>query len=136
MMKMRLFPILFLFLLSHSACTNKKTILLGDLMEADAIEQVRMSNNSGTFYLDGKQLETFKEAIKTFPYEPGFAAKVGAIQIELTIRGKTCSMSSATHGNYVEVARCNITKNDHLIQSGELYFQTNGFNFDHFQPAN
>lgn len=131
-----LFSNLFLIVLSVTSCIQKTPVLLGDLVETDAIEKVKISNHSGTFYLDEKQLASFKEAIKTFPYEPGFIAKVGAIQIELTVHGKTCSMSSATHGDYLEVADCNITKNAHLVDDGELFFQTKGFNFDNFQPAN
>jgi hypothetical protein len=102
-------------------------------MDIDAIEQVKMSNNSGTFYLNSKQLASFKKDLKLITYEPGMMAKVGAIRMELTIQGKKHNLSSATHGEYLEAHSSIATKNqDQIDPDSWLYFNTNGVNFDNY----
>ncbi len=121
--------LLMLFLFS---CTQKKIESLADLVEIDAISSVKMSNNSGTFYLNDDQLVSFKEDLKTLTYTK-MTAKVGAIQMELTIDGKKVVLSSATHGDYVEAHNSIATKNqDQLEPDSWLYFETNGVNFDNY----
>lgn len=131
-MKQKLRCILFLgcFLF---ACSGDKIESLADFMEIDDIEQVRMSNNSGTFYLNDKQLISLKKELKSLSYDPGFSAKVGAITMELTIHGKKHVLSSATHGDYLEVHSSIASKNKAQVEADSwLYFKTNGVNFDNY----
>lgn len=125
-----LFPLLF-------ACAERNTVSvshLSDLMDIDAIEQVKMSNNSGTFYLSPEQLVSFKKDLHKLSYVPGSGAKVGAISMDLTIKGKKYGLSSSTHGQYVEAHSSIATKNqDQLIPDSWLYFETNGVNFDNYK---
>lgn len=132
-MKQKLVYTLFfgLFLL---ACSEKKAETFSDFVEIDDIERVRMSNNSGTFYLSEKQLISFKNDLKSLTYEPGIILKTGAIHIELTIHGKSHSLSSSTHGEYVEAYSSIASKNKEQFEANSpVYFKTNGVNFDNYK---
>lgn len=130
--------IICLALISFS-CTNKNNtateeLTFGDVVEMEKLEKVEMSNNSGTFYLNDKQLENIKEDLSQMIYDPKISVKVGAIHIELLIDGKTYHLSSATHGDYIEVHRDIVTKNKKSIGTSEwLYFKTNKVNFDNYK---
>ena len=132
-MKQKLFSALlicsFLF-----ACAQKKIESLSNLIEIDALSSVKMSNNSGTFYLNEQQLVSFKQDLKALTYEPGMAAKVGAIRMELTIDGKKLVLSSSTNGDYAEAHSSIATKNQDQIEPDSwIYFKTNGVNFDNYK---
>lgn len=125
-----LFPLLF-------ACGEKSTTSLShlsDFIDIDAIEEVRMSNNSGRFYLTPEQLISFKKDLYRLSYAPNFSAKVGAISMELTIKGEEYQLTSSTNGQYVEANSSIATKNqDQLTPKSWLYFETNGVNFDNYK---
>src|SRR5690554_6885956 len=117
--------IICLVLISFS-CTNKtgnnkpkNELTFGDFVEMEKLDRVEMSNNSGTFNLSDKQIENIKEDLSQMTYDPNISVKVGAINIELLIDGKTYHISSATHGDYIEVHREIVTKTkvqlEHLI---------------------
>ena len=131
---MRMLLIAFILLLG---CTDKKTYVLSDFIEVDAIEKVHMRNNSGSFDLNPKQLATFKKGIGKLEYQPGFSAKVGGIGMEITVHGQTHLFFTNTHGAYLETSTKAVTMNQAAIASSDfLYFRTTGFNFDNFKPAN
>src|SRR5690554_2241832 len=123
--------IICLVLISFS-CTNKKDELtFGEFVEMEKLDRVEMSNNSGTFKLSAKQIQDIKNDLSQMVYDPYITVKVGAINIELLIDGKTYHISSATHGDYIEVHRDIVMKNNSLIRTSErLYFKTNEVNFD------
>lgn len=131
---MKLNTLLSIFLLlSLFGCVKKDNLTLSDFIEINAIERVKMSNNSGTFYLTDQQLISFIKDVKKLSYEPNFKAKVGAISIELSIAGKTHTLTSATHGECIEVHSSIATKNQEAIQPNSfLYFKTNNVNFDNY----
>ena len=126
--------IICLVLISFS-CTNKKDELtFGDFVEMEKLDRVEMSNNSGTFNLSDKQIQNIKNDLSQMVYDPYISVKVGAINIELLIDGKTYHISSATHGDYIEVHRDIVMKNNSLIGTSEwLYFKTNEVNFDNYK---
>lgn len=124
---------LFPFLFACSEKNNDSLNHLSDFIDIDAIEQVRMSNNSGNFYLNPKQLVSFKQDLHSLSYEPGFSAKVGAISMELTINGEKHILTTSTHGEYLESHSSIATKNqDQVTPNSLLYFKTNGVNFDNY----
>lgn len=93
-----------------------------------------MSNNSGRFYLTPEQLISFKKDLYRLSYAPNFSAKVGAISMELTIKGEEYQLTSSTNGQYVEANSSIATKNqDQLTPKSWLYFETNGVNFDNYK---
>ena len=126
--------IICLVLISFS-CTNKKNELtFEDFVEMEKLDRVEMSNNSGTFDLSDKQIENIKDDLSQMVYDPHISVKVGAINIELLIDGKTYHISSATHGDYIEVHRDIVMKNNSSIGTSEwLYFKTNEVNFDNYK---
>jgi|SRR5690554_1840094 len=135
--------IICLVLISFS-CTNKtgnnkpkNELTFGDFVEMEKLDRVEMSNNSGTFNLSDKQIENIKEDLSQMTYDPNISVKVGAINIELLIDGKTYHISSATHGDYIEVHREIVTKNKSSIGTSDwLYFKTNEVNFDNYKNEN
>ena len=101
------------------------------------MDKVEMSNNSGTFNLTNKQIEKIKTELSEMVYDPDISVKVGAINIELSIDGKTHNISSATHGDYIEVHSDIVTKNKNSIGTSDwLYFKTNKVNFDNYKNEN
>jgi hypothetical protein len=117
------------------SCTNEKDELtFGDFVEMNKLDRVKMSNNSGTFNLSNEQIEKIKGDISQMVYDPNISVKVGAISIQLLLDGKTYHISSATHGDYIEVHRDIIMKNKSSIESSDwLYFKTNDVNFDNYK---
>lgn len=117
-----------------ASCTNKRVMTFADFVDIDKIEEVRMSNNSGTFNLTTKQLNAFKKAIGTMTFTPYMSAKVGAIGITVVIDGHEYVLLTATHGDYLETSRTIVTKNKQNIgEQTWLYFKTNGINFDNYK---
>ncbi|MGM0479350.1 MAG: hypothetical protein ACQERC_09005 [Bacteroidota bacterium] len=103
----------------------------------EKLDRVEMSNNSGTFNLSDKQIENIKNDLSQMVYDPNISVKVGAINIELLIDGKTYHISSATHGDYIEVHRDIVMKNKSSIETSDwLYFKTNEVNFDNYKNEN
>lgn len=119
-------------------CTNEQDELtFGDFVELEKLDRVEMSNNSGTFNLSDKQIENIKDDLSQMSYDPHISVKVGAINIQLLIDGKTYYISSATHGEYIEVHRDIVTKNKSSTgRSDWLYFKTNEVNFDNYKNHN
>jgi len=116
--------------------TNNE-LTFGHLVDIEELDEVKMSNNSGTFNLSDKQIEKIEDELSQMIYDPNISVKVGAINIELIIDGKTYNISSATHGDYVEVHRDIVTKNKSSIGTSDwLYFKTNGVNFDNYKNEN
>ncbi len=112
-------------------------LTFGYLVDIEELDEVKMSNNSGTFHLSDKQIEKIKDELSQMTYDSNISVKVGAINIELIIDGKTYNISSATHGDYVEVHREIVTKNNSSIRTSDwLYFKTNGVNFDNYKNEN
>ena len=137
-------PFLVFFLLISFSCTNKNeniefnnSLTFGDLVAIDKLNQVEMSNNSGTFNLTDKQVEKIKTELSEMVYDPNISVKVGAINLKLSIDGKIYNISSATHGDYIEVLSDIVTKNKSSIETSDwLYFKTNGVNFDNYKNEN
>lgn len=126
-----------LSLLLLAGCQTKENLSFGDMVNIEEIEKVKMANSSGTFYLDKGQLEQFKKEIVRLTYAPDFSAKVGAIQITLTIQNKEYILRSSTHGEYVETTSDIITKNQSTVKQVDwIYFRTNGLNFDNYTRRN
>ena len=109
----------------------------GAFVEMEKLDSVEMSNNSGTFNLSDKQIENIKEDLSQMTYDPNISVKVGAINIELLIDGKTHHISSATQGDYIEVHREIVTKNKSSMGTSDwLYFKTNEVNFNNYKNEN
>ena len=142
MTKLKSLIIFFTLILFSCTGNNEKDetndeLTFGHLVDIEELDEVKMSNNSGTFNLGDKQIEKIKDELSQMTYDPNISVKVGAINIELIIDGKTYNISSATHGDYVEVPKEIVTKNKKLIgTSGWLYFKTNGVNFDNYKYEN
>ena len=126
--------IAFIMLISLVSCHKNKELRFSDFVNINEIEGVEMSNNSGTFTLNGKQLEQFKKEIATLIYEPNHTAKVGAITMSLTIRGKSYLMTTATHGAYMEIDIGLVAKNRSEFENP--FFRTNNINFDNYKEEN
>ena len=122
------------FFICCIACTNERTLSFADLVDIKQIEKVEMRNNSGTFLLSQSQLKQFKEQIATMSYDPNMSAKVGAINMTLTIAGQEHLLSTATHGDYVEAHNSIVgTSMESIEGKAWIYFNTNGINFDNFK---
>ncbi len=126
------------------SCTNKNEnnetngkLTFGNLVDMEKLDKVEMSNNSGTFNLTNKQIEKIKTELSEMVYDPDIAVKVGAINIKLSIDGKTHNILSATHGAYIEVHSSIVSKNKNSIGTSDwLYFKTNEVNFDNYKNEN
>ncbi|WP_281979460.1 hypothetical protein [Tenacibaculum mesophilum] len=137
-------PLIFFLLVISFSCSNKNenkatddALTFGDFVELEKLNKVEMSNNSGTFNLSDKQIEKIREELSQMVYEPNVSVKVGAINMELTVDGKTYRISSATHGDYIEVHRDIVTKNkSSIVTSDWLYFKTGKANFDNYKNEN
>lgn len=140
----KLKPLIFCLLLILFSCINKNVnnetnsnLTFGNFVELEKLESVKMSNNSGTFKLTNKQIEQLKDELSEMVYESNFSAKVGAINIELLINGKVHNISTATHGNYIEVHSAIVTKNKCSLGTSDwLYFKTGKVNFDNYKNEN
>jgi hypothetical protein len=141
-MKLKLLPLC--FLLVFFSCANQTSdenidgrITFADLVELENLNKVKMSNNAGTFDLNSVQIERIKTDLSGLIYDPNISVKVGAINIELLIDGKSYNISSATHEEYIEVHRDIVAKNQKSIGTSDwLYFKTEGVNFDDYKEAN
>ncbi|WP_298904262.1 hypothetical protein [uncultured Psychroserpens sp.] len=123
--------ILFIICIVTVSCGKNQELHFIDFVDIDAIENVEMSNNSGVFTLNKKQLIQFKKEIASLTYEPSYTVKVGAINMSLTINGKSYLMATATHGDYVEIDIGLVTKNAFKFENP--FFKTNGINFDNYK---
>ena len=141
---LKLKTLIFCSLIILLSCTNKaennetkNELTFGDFVNMEKLDKVEMSNNSGTFNLNNNQIEKLKTELSNLVYDPNISVKVGAINIELTIDGKTFNVSSATHGDYLEVHKDNVTKNKNSIETSDwLYFKTGKVNFDNYINEN
>jgi len=115
------------------ACKREKEMTFSDFIEVEKIEKVIMSNNSGEFILSPKQLIDFKKQISLMIYEPNISVKLGAIHMTLIIESKKYEMTTATHGNYLEIDYNLVTKNKSKLKN--VFFKTNGVNFDNFKKS-
>ena len=121
------------------SCANtedkgQNEMTFGDLVDLGKLEKVRMRNNSGTFDLTSNQVDKIRLDLASMVYDPNMSVKVGAINIELTIDGKVYDISTATHGDYMEVHNEIISKNKDKIENAAwLYFRTVGVNFDNYK---
>lgn len=138
-MKLKL-AYIFLLIIILGSCTNKNKknkannkLTLGDLVAVDKLDQVEITNNSGTFNLTNKQIKKIKLELSKMVYTPNISAKTGAINLKLSIDGKTYNISSTTHGDYIEAHSEIITKNKNSIETSDwIYFKTNKVNFDNY----
>ncbi|XOV67648.1 MAG: hypothetical protein ACFHU9_00485 [Fluviicola sp.] len=113
---------------------NKKEVTFGEVVDLDSVEKVQMSNNSGTFMLSKQQIEQLKNDLSGMVYRPEFSAKMGSIGIKLTMNGKEFIISSATHGDFIEVHKSILSKHKASIATTDwLYFETAGVNFDNYK---
>lgn len=109
-------------------------ITFGDLVDLGNIEKVKMSNNSGTFYLTANQLKRLKIDLENIKFNPKISAKVGAIIIDLSTNGKIHHLSTSTNGYYLEIHKKSVTKNIKSIGDLEwLYFNIGDVNFDNYK---
>ncbi|WP_422107787.1 c-type cytochrome [Winogradskyella sp.] len=121
---------------------NEKTVTnndltFGDFVDLEKLDSAEMINNSGRFKLSNKQIEKLKDELSEMAYVPNFSAKVGAISMTLLIDGKKNYISSATHGDYIEVHRSIVTQNTSLLETSDwLYFKTGEVNFDNYKKEN
>jgi hypothetical protein len=130
-----LLPFLFLILgcnEQREPSTNQE-LTFEDLVDIENLEEVKMSNNTGTFYLTENQIDKLKSELSQMTYDSRASVKVGAINIELLIDGKGYTISTSTHGNYIEAQREIVAKNRNSINLTDyLYFKTMGVNFDNY----
>jgi len=130
MKQLFIFPFL---LFAISACTNSEPKSFYDFAKLDNIEKVKISNNSGTFYLTSAQLTTFQSDLGKLTFEKGFTAKVGSISIQITINHKKYSLITATNGQYIEIPTSIFGKKVDSFENQEsVYFKSNGVNFDNY----
>lgn len=115
------------------ACKNEKKMTFYDFVEVEKIEKVIMSNNSGKFVLSPKQLTKFKSQISLMIYEPKITLKLGAIHMTLIIEGKEYDMTTATHGNFIEINYDMVSKNKSKLEN--RFFRSNGINFDNYKKS-
>ena len=112
---------------------NNTSLRLADFMEVNKIHKVEMTNSSGTFMLSPSQLEHFKNAISSFVYDSEQSVKVGAVRMAVFIDDKQYAMATSTHGEYLEVDKSIVTKNQDVVsEKQELYFKIDGVNFDNY----
>lgn len=128
-MKSKLLSIFFIVQLF--ACKSEKEMTFADFVEVEKIEKVIISNNSGKFILSPEQLPEFKKQISSMTYEPNITAKLGAIHMTLIIENKKYDMATATHGDFVEIDYNLVTKNK--LEFKNIFFKTNGINFDNYK---
>jgi hypothetical protein len=134
-------PIVVSVMILTGACASnveekpiKKEVTFGEVVDLDSVEKVQMSNNSGTFMLSKQQIEQLKIDLSGMVYRPDILAKMGSIQITLTMNGKEFIISSATHGDFIEVHKRILSKNKASIATTDwLYFETAGVNFDNYK---
>lgn len=117
-MKKLLFVIALLII---SACKLAPQTL-GDFLAVDAIENAKVQNNYGSFFLNKTQLENLKTALKQLSYEPNQEIKVGAKGVTITINKKQYHLATRTNGEMAEIS----------INDEGLVFKTNGLNLDNY----
>ena len=108
-------------------------MIFSDFVEVEKIEKVIMSNNSGEFILSTEQLTKFKRQISSLIYEPDITVKLGAIHMTLIIDNKKYDITTATHGDFVEIDYDLVTKNK--SEFSNVFFKTNGINFDNYKKT-
>ncbi|MCD2260839.1 hypothetical protein [Psychroserpens luteolus] len=118
-------------LIAVLSCQKNRVLTFRDFVAVDKIESVQMINNSGTFSLTEEQLIRFKKEVSSMTYEPNITAKVGAINMSLIIEGKSYDMTTATHGDFIEIDAALVVKNKSKFKNP--FFKTNNINFDNYK---
>jgi hypothetical protein len=116
----------------ESTKTRVPRQILADHINFDKLEKVTMSNNSGSFQLNNRQLTQLKKDLAKMTYHPGSPVKTGAIGFSIVVEGKSYFISSSTHGQYVEVPS-HLLFGDTSPIHRTYYYKTNGVNLDNYK---
>lgn len=130
----------FLFLiLLVSGCTqnqvqsNSDPIKFKDLVAIENISHVQVSNNSGDHEVTNHQRTELLQKLGEMTLDKNGSYKVGGKSIELTIDGEKYTLLGRTKGDYFEVTKTIVTKNQKNVESSEtLYFKANDLNIDNY----
>jgi hypothetical protein len=130
---MKIFSLI-LFITLILSCNRQDSFKLTSAFDVNQIDQVKIQNNSGTFYLSSEQLNLFRKDMEKLTFEDGYTPQVGTLQLTLKIKGKDYKMITSSDGQFIELPVSMIGSDKFLKEEKEfVYFKTNGVNFDKYK---